>query len=373
MPIHADHINIEQIDPHNHPEFMDHEAVFKMQAPEANFTAFVGVHSTKLGPSLGGIRYKNYADENEALGDVLRLSEAMTWKNAVGKLHHGGGKSVIMAPANEPKPNAEMLEIFAQGLNKLNNEAPLYFGAEDMNMSEDALSLMGDITSWLKGVPSKDPQVVSGSPSPLTAMGVFECIKVAARHKLGTDTLHGVRISLQGLGNVGAALALYLHKDGAILMGCDINDQAFADLKAQGVEIEKVDLDEIYDVPADIFAPNAIGGTLSDANIERLKKAGVKIICGAANNQQEDQKTNTQSRILHDLGILYCPDYIVNAAGVIWVAKVGEPYEQTVKDIREGVPRRFESLLENYDENGHDDMATLAANFARDIVTNGQT
>ncbi|MBL4804131.1 MAG: Glu/Leu/Phe/Val dehydrogenase [Alphaproteobacteria bacterium] len=363
-----ENIRVSEVPVENHPQYMDHESVYKITEPDNNFIAFVGIHNTALGPGLGGIRYKSYANEAEALTDVLRLSEAMTWKNAAGGLDHGGGKSVIMAQKGQDRPSDVALQIMAEGFNIINKNRTLYYGAEDMNISEYALDKMLETTPYIKGASSDDPTVVSGNPSPLTAIGVFECMKVAVKHKLGRDSMDGVRVSLQGIGAVGATLAKLLHEDGAILSATDTSSSAFEKLKAENVECDKVDLDEIYDVKADVFAPNAIGGTLTDENIKRLKEAGVQIVCGAANNQQADQIGGSQSRLMHKLGILYCPDYIVNAAGVIWVAKVGENAEQITKELREGVPKRFAEILELAKQNPDRDLASIASEYARKRV-----
>ncbi len=365
-------ITVSDIAINNHPQFMGHENVFKIQSPQHGFTAFIGVHSTALGPGLGGTRYKEYATEDEALSDVLRLSEAMTWKNSAGEINHGGGKTVVMAIEGQRLPSDTTLQILAQGLNIINQNSATYFGAADMNVGESCLNYMQTFTKWIKGTSSTDPKIVGGDPSPLTALGVYECMKVAAKHKLNKNSLSGVRVSMQGLGAVGRTLAKYVYDDGGIITGCDTNPEAFTLLNSMGVEITQVGLDEIYDAPADIFAPNAIGGTLTAETIDRIKTAGVKIICGAANNQQQDQIGGTQSRILRDNGILYCPDYIVNAGGVIWVAHVGDNTTKTTEIIRSGVPRRFESLLEKHEADPTSDMASLAAQYSRRRVQNAK-
>ena len=362
-------IHVTEIPVSDNPQYMGHEKVFKIHCPEQNITAFTGVHNTALGPALGGIRYKAYDSEEDAIKDVLRLSEAMTWKNAAGGLHHGGGKSVIMALEGERKPNENVLEVMAEGLNIINKDAPTYYGAEDMNISENALNYMSEKTQWLKGATSADPEIVGGDPSPITAMGVFECMKVAVKEKHGKDNFEGLRISMQGLGAVGADLAKYAYENGAQIIACDMVDTPFEALHAQGIAIERVGLEEIYDVKADIFAPNAIGGTLTEDTITRLKNAGISIICGAANNQQQDQIGNTQSKQLHKENMLYCPDYIVNAGGVIWVAKVGEDAKTTIADIKAGVPRRFKDVLELAKANPDKDLGTIASEYSRQRVS----
>ena len=372
QPVSGLNVEVSEIAIKQHAQYMNHEKTYKIHAPDHNITAFTGIHNTALGPGLGGIRFKSYDNENMAIEDVLRLSEAMTWKNAAGGLDHGGGKTVIMAPKNMVKPNETVLEVLAQGLNTINAKHPVYFGAEDMNCGEDALNYMSKFTSWLKGATSSDPDIVGGDPSPLTALGVFECIKKAAKHKLGKNSLKGLRVSMQGLGSVGASLAEHLYEADAVLTGCDMSDAPFEELKQKNVEIQQIDLDEIYDAPADIFAPNAIGGTLNDTTIPQLKKAGVQIICGAANHQQKDQINTTESKILHNLGILYCPDYIVNAGGVIWVAKVGENAKTTREDIRTGVAERFQNILNLSKESPNTDLATIAATYSKERVEKAQ-
>lgn len=367
-----ENIRVSEVPVENHPQYMDHESVYKITEPDNNFVAFVGIHNTALGPGLGGIRYRAYENEAEALTDVLRLSEAMTWKNAAGGLDHGGGKSVMIAQKGQDRPSDIALQIMAEGFNIINKSRILYYGAEDMNISEYALDKMLETTPYIKGATSDDPTVVSGNPSPLTAIGVFECMKVAAKHKLGCDSMNGVRVSLQGLGAVGGTLAKLLYEDGAILFATDTSAAAFEKLKAESVEFEKVGLDEIYDIEADIFAPNAIGGTLTDEHINRLKNAGVQIVCGAANNQQADQIGGSQSKLMHNLEMLYCPDYIVNAAGVIWVAKVGENAEQITKELREGVPKRFAEILELAKNNPDRDLACIASEYARKRVEDAE-
>lgn len=368
MDVKKEDVSVSTLSVSEHPQYMDHETIFKIHAEKQGVTALVGIHNSALGPALGGIRYQYYANEQDALGDVLRLSEAMTWKNAAGGLEHGGGKSVIMAPEGSRAPDNITLDVFAHGLNIINENGALYFGAEDMNMGEAALDYIYERASWIKGATSSDPSLVSGTPSPLTAIGVFECMKLAAKNKLGTDSLKNVRVSLQGLGSVGAGLARLLHNEGATLIAADTSDIPFETLSGENIKIQRVGLDEIYDAPADIFAPNAIGGTLTDDTINRLHKAGVKIVCGAANNQQQDQAGGSQSRLMHEQGILFCPDYIVNAGGVIWVAMVGQNAKTATNDIRTGVPRRFAEVLALYDENGDKDMWTLAAEYSKKRV-----
>jgi len=360
-------VSTEIIDVSAHPQFMDHHAIYRISGAledGAQVVAFACVHNIALGPSLGGIRYKAYADEQAALADGLRLSEAMTWKNAAIGLNHGGGKTVIMAPEGGKKPTRAILEIVAEGLNQINSAGAVYYGAQDMNISQDDIDTLSALSPWMRGKSAQDPNEVGGSPSPLTAMAVVECIKVAAKHALGKDSLEGVRISMQGLGTVGGEMARLLHGAGAVLIGCDTKDAAFAELRAQGVVIEQVGLDEVYDVKADIFAPNAIGGILTDASVQRLHEAGVKAVCGAANNQQQDQTGGAQAKLMHSLGMLYSPDYIVNAGGVFWVAEQGKNSVKARDYIRTQVAKCFGDVLAMADEHPQTDLATLARDYA---------
>lgn len=369
MPVSPEDVSVKEIDTSADPQYMDHEKVYEISAPSCGLKAFAGVHNTALGPGLGGIRYKPYDNEAQAISDVLRLSEAMTWKNAAGGLDHGGGKTVVMAQPGLRRASQDMLQALAHGLDKINAPKPVYYGAEDMNFGEDQIDYMAGLTQWVKGATSKDASIAGGNPSPLTALGVFECMKVAAADELKKDSLKGLRVSMQGLGSVGFELACLLNDAGAVLIGCDINDEVFGALAEKGVQVEKAGIEDIYDVPADVFAPNAIGGTLTDEHIERLHKAGVKIVCGAANNQQQDQKGNAQSRLMHKLGILYCPDYIVNAGGVIWVAFAGiGKYDEITEHIRKEVRRNFENVLDLHRKNPDINMGRLALEYSRKRV-----
>ena len=366
--INKDNITVENLDVTKHSEFKNHEKVFRVSAPEYNFVAFVGVHSTVLGAAEGGIRYKPYDSEDDAITDVLRLSEGMTLKNAGAGLSAGGGKTVVMALDGEPKPSELVLQVLAEGLNRVNEKGVIYFGAQDMNISEENLNYMGAYTRYIKGASSDDPQIVGGTPSPLTAIGVFEAMKQAVAEVYGAGRgFDGLRVSLQGIGSVGGALARLLDREGAVLTGCDIDDEAFAVLRAEGVIVRQVDLDEIYDQPADIFAPNAIGGTISDETAQRLANAGVLIVCGAANNQQKEQVGHKQSKKLQQLGILYCPDFIVNAGGIIWVNQVGMNAEAVRERIRTHMPQSLKKIIQLHQKTG-EDMGQAAENYSLSVV-----
>ncbi|MCB1563750.1 MAG: Glu/Leu/Phe/Val dehydrogenase [Alphaproteobacteria bacterium] len=360
----AEDIKVERIDASAHPEFKNHEHLFKITAPTYGFTAFIGVHNTALGPGEGGIRYKHYGSEDEAVTDVLRLSEGMTLKSAAANLEAGGGKTVVMAIEGERKPTRTTLEALAHGLNAVNADKPLYYGAEDMNISEDDLAYMSDFTRFIKGAPSDNPEIVGGNPSPLTALGVFECMKVAVQEKFGEgQTLEGLTVALQGVGSVGGELARMLYDAGAKMVASDTNPAAFVALEREGIAIQRIELEEIYDVQADIFAPNAIGGTITRDVADRLHKAGVKIVCGAANNQERDQIGHIQSKKMLELGILYCPDFIVNSGGITWVNLVGGKSAEVRERVRTRTPQTLREVIRLQKESGND-MAHVAEDYA---------
>ncbi|MBX2834606.1 MAG: hypothetical protein KTR28_06515 [Micavibrio sp.] len=366
--IDKDAVSVETLDVSDHPEYKGHEFLFRMTAQRYGFTAFVGVHNTVLGPGEGGIRYHSYQSEENAITDVLRLCEGMTLKNAAAGLSAGGGKAVVMAHPDKPKPDETILQLLAHGLNKVNENKPLYYGAEDMNISEHNLDYMLDFTTFVKGATSGDPLIVGGNPSPLTALGVFEAMKLAVQEKFeGEKELSDLTVSLQGVGSVGRELARLLYSAGATLYACDVFDGAFDKLASQGVKIERVGLTEIYDVKADIFAPNAIGGTLDYDTVERLDDAGVKIVCGAANNQQHDQIGHLQSREMMSRGIMYCPDFIVNAGGIIWVNQVGEDATAVRARVIKHMPISLKRIIDFHKQSGMD-MGSVAEEYALGLV-----
>lgn len=289
-----------------------HEKVVRFEDHDTGLRAFIGVHSTRLGASLGGCRFWNYNSEDEALTDVLRLSRGMTYKNAVAGLPLGGGKSVLMASdaVMEGPARAAMFESFGRAVETLRGS---YVTAEDVGTRESDMEAIARATTHVCGLPAAKEKV-GGNPSPITAHGIFCGIRATAKHALGTDDLKGVRVAMQGLGNVGYALARELHEAGAKLIVTDINKQA-VDSAAEEFGAKPVALEDIYAQEAEIFSPCALGATLSDATIPLLK---AKAVAGGANNQlaQEDR----HDTMLADRNILYAPDYVINAGGVIFVA-----------------------------------------------------
>ncbi|GAA6180681.1 Glu/Leu/Phe/Val dehydrogenase [Shimia sp. NS0008-38b] len=283
-----------------------HETVLRVQDTEIGLAGFIAVHSTKLGPAAGGLRMRPYASEDAALTDALRLSEGMTYKNAAAGLPLGGGKAVIMGDSRK-KTTAQLL-AFANAISTLEGS---YWTAEDMGMTPQDMELLARETKFVAGLPS-GPHA-SGDPSPITARGIFQSIKVTAQHRFGSPNLTGRTIAVQGLGHVGTYLCALLHEAGATLILADIDPKRVADI-AHKYHAEIADPDSILSAKADIFAPCAIGAVLNAQTIPDLQ---VSAVCGGANNQLATTKDADR---LHARGILYAPDFVANAGGIINVA-----------------------------------------------------
>ena len=283
-----------------------HETVLRVHDASIGLTGFIAVHSTKLGPAAGGLRMRPYDSEDAALTDALRLSEGMTYKNAAAGLPLGGGKAVIIGDASA-KTSAQLL-TFARAINTLEGD---YWTAEDMGMSPSDMALLATETKFVAGLP--DGPHASGDPSPITARGIFESIKVTAKHQFGSADLTGRSVAIQGLGHVGTYLCDFLHKAGAKLILADIDAKRVAEL-AQKYDAKTAGPDEILTVKADIFAPCAIGAIL---NADSIAKLNVAAVCGGANNQLATAEDGAR---LHARGILYAPDFVANAGGIINVA-----------------------------------------------------
>jgi leucine dehydrogenase len=288
----------------DHPDFDAHEQVVFAHDPASGLRAIIAIHDTSLGPALGGCRIRDYASEAEAVADVLRLSRGMSYKAALAGLPLGGGKAVVLTAAGRPKTPA-MMRAMGAAVNRLGGR---YVTAEDVGSSVADMDEVAHATAHVAG---RDDD--GGDPSPHTARGVFLCLEAAVRHRTGGG-LAGRHVAVKGLGHVGFALAGYLHAAGARLTVADIDAgrvaRACAAFGAAAVSVEA-----IAAVAADVFAPCALGGDLSAAAIPGL---GAGIVCGAANNQLATPQDG--ARLLRR-GVLYCPDYLVNAGGVISVAR----------------------------------------------------
>ena len=282
-------------------DFDDHEQVVFCSDEASGLKAIIAVHNTNLGPAVGGCRMWDYTSDEEALVDVLRLSKGMTYKNAMAGLKMGGGKSVIIGDAKSMKSES-LFKAFGEALNNLNGR---YLSAEDVNITTADIAIANTVTPYVTGTEGK-----SGNPAPFTALGTFLGIKACVKHKLNRDDLTGLKVAVQGLGSVGYALCEHLHNAGAQLFVTDINQEAL-NKAANEFNATLVPLDEIYDQDVDIYAPCALGASINDNTIERIKAS---IIAGCANNQLAKPHFD---RVLRDKGILYAPDYVINAGGII--------------------------------------------------------
>ncbi|RVT40867.1 Leu/Phe/Val dehydrogenase [Sphingobium algorifonticola] len=290
------------------PDFDDHEAVHLFRDRATGLTAVIAIHSTVLGPGAGGTRFWHYADRADAITDALRLSRGMSYKNAMAGLPMGGAKGVILADAERTK-TPQMLEAFGRAVDSLGGR---YVTAEDVGISESDMIAIARGTRHVSGLPVGAGDA-GGDPGPFTAYGIYLGVKAAVQQALGKSDMAGVHVAIQGVGSVGGGLARYLAQDGARLTLADVNgDRAralAADLGATAVEAEA-----IIGVEADVFSPNALGAILNAYSIPLLKTA---IVAGGANNQLA---TPADAQRLHARGILYAPDYVINAGGIINVA-----------------------------------------------------
>jgi leucine dehydrogenase len=284
---------------------MGHERVLFCSNPDVGLQAIIAVHSTVLGPGLGGTRMWPYASTEEAVVDVLRLSRGMTYKAAAAGLNLGGGKAVIIGDPKKDKSEA-LFRAFGRFVDSLGG---LYITAEDVGTDMEDMERIALETRWVTGV--SPAQGGGGDPSPVTAFGVLQGLKAAAQFRFGDAGLGRRSVAIQGLGSVGAYLAGYLKEEGARLFGCDIDAEAASRARREhGVEI--VPPEEIFDVECDVFAPCALGGALGPQTIPRLR---CSVVAGAANNQLADPDRDGPA--LEARGILYAPDFVINAGGLI--------------------------------------------------------
>lgn len=268
--------------------------------------AIIAIHNTVLGPSLGGCRMWDYASEEAAITDVLRLSRGMTFKAAITGLNLGGGKAVIIG---DPSLKTEaFLRRFGRFVESLGGR---YITAEDVNMQAEDMAYIAMETSYVTGLPGIKGG--KGDPSPVTALGTYYGMKAAAKQAFGTDSLVGKKIAVQGTGQVGSALIRHLTREGAAVFISDIYEKRLMEV-AKETGATAVDPSGIYDLDMDIYAPCALGATINDRTLDRLKCA---VIAGAANNQLEDEERHSQ--ILLKKGIVYAPDFLINAGGLIHV------------------------------------------------------
>jgi leucine dehydrogenase len=285
----------------HHPDFDDHEQVLFARDVAAGLRAIVAVHSTVLGPAFGGCRMWPYGSEAEAVADALRLSRGMTCKAAICELPYGGGKSVILGDPRRAKTPA-LLRAMGRVVDSLGGR---YVIADDIGTTLDDLRTMRTVTPHTAAA-----TLAAGQPLPVTAYGVFQAMRAAIEHALGRQDLNGLRVAVQGLGNVGLPLCRYLAEAGAALIVTDLDEARVAEA-TRAFGALPVEPDAIYGQPADVFAPCALGAVLNDRTIPLL---GARIVCGGANNQLAEAR---HAAALAARGILFVPDYVANAGGVI--------------------------------------------------------
>ncbi len=309
-------------------ERYDYEQLLLCQDKNSGLKAIIAIHDTTLGPALGGVRMWNYASEEEAIIDALRLARGMTYKAAAAGLNLGGGKTVIIGDPRKDK-NEAMFRALGRFIPGLNGR---YITAEDVGTTEEDMDIIHQETRYVTGVSPAFGS--SGNPSPVTAYGVYRGMKAAAKIAFGSDSLEGRTVAVQGVGSVAYHLCKHLHEEGARLIVTDIVrenvERAVRDFGA-----ESVDPDKIYDVECDIFSPCALGAIINDETLPRLK---CRVVAGSANNQLKEERHGDR---LEELGIIYVPDYVINAGGLINVA------DELLGYNRERAMKKVETIYDN--------------------------
>ena len=341
----------------DYPDFDAHEGVHLFDDPASGLRAIVAIHSTNLGPASGGTRFWHYADGEAAITDALRLSRGMSYKNAMAGLPAGGGKGVILAPADRRK-TPELLAAFGRAVDSLGGR---YVTAEDVGVGEADMVAISRETRHVVGLPVKEG-MAGGDPGPTTAFGVFLGVKAAVRRALGRDSVEGVHVAIQGTGSVGGGLARHLAAEGARLTLADA-DAGRAERLAAELGGRAVAADEIMTVEADVLSPCALGAILTESSIAALK---VPVVAGGANNQIA---TPGDAQRLHARGILYAPDYVINAGGIINVVfeYLGDKSRADVEAQVAGIPVRLEQVWAESAATG-DPAAVVADHMAQRLI-----
>lgn len=306
--------------------FDNHEQIVFCNDKDTGLKAIIGIHNTVMGPALGGTRMWKYANEWEALNDVLRLSRGMTYKSAVTGLNLGGGKAVIIGDSKLDK-TPELITRFGQFVNSLSGK---YITAEDVGTTTEDMDRIHEVTNFVTGISEKIGG--SGNPSPVTAYGVYMGMKAAAKYQFGSDNLTGKSVLVQGTGNVGETLISYLTKEGAVVFVSDIHQDKMENMASKyGAKIFTGK--DLYSAEVDIYSPCALGATINDDTVYRIN---AKVIAGAANNQLAVEAVHGQ--ILKERGIAYAPDFLINAGGIINV------YGEIAKYDKAEAMRRTENI-----------------------------
>lgn len=314
--------------------FDNHEQIVFCNDKDTGLKAIIGIHNTVLGPALGGTRMWSYNNEWEALNDVLRLSRGMTFKSAITGLNLGGGKAVIIGDAKTQK-TPDLMKKFGEFVHSLNGK---YITAEDVGMTTADMDLVREVTPYVTGI--SESKGGAGNPSPITAYGVFMGMKAAAKFKFGSDILEDKSVFVQGIGHVGEALVEHLANEGAKVTISDINQERLEAVKSK-YDVTIYGGDDIYSEDMDIYAPCALGATINDDTIPKLK---AKVIAGAANNQLANE--DIHGKQLQERGIVYAPDFLINAGGIINVYAELENYgKQEIIRKTENIFNTTEEIL----------------------------
>jgi leucine dehydrogenase len=333
----------ESIDVFHQMETMGHEQVLLSHDPSCGYFGIIAIHDTTLGPALGGTRFWHYASADEAITDALRLARGMTYKSAVAGINLGGGKSVIIGD-NKRADREALFRAHGRFIETLGGR---YITAEDIGTSPadmEYIKLETDHVAGLLGL--------SGDPSPVTAYGVYVGMKAAARFHWGNDRLAGKTVSVQGAGKVAYNLMHHLRGEGANLIVTDIDEEKVK-RAVQEFGAQPVPPDQIYDQQADVFSPNALGATINDDTLARLK---VEIIAGGANNQLAEDRHGDQ---LERRGVLYAPDYVINGGGVINV--YGELHRWPMERAKKKAGEIYDTLLRIFDMAKREKIPTYKA------------
>lgn len=327
--------------------FDNHEQVVFCNDKDTGLKAIIGIHNTVLGPALGGTRMWNYASEWEALNDVLRLSRGMTFKAAITGLNLGGGKAVIIGDAKTQK-TPELMKKFGEFVHSLSGK---YITAEDVGMETADMDLVREVTPYVTGI--SESKGGAGNPSPVTAFGVFMGMKAAAKFTYGSEMLEDKIILVEGVGHVGEALVEHLTNEGAKVIITDINQERLqAVSKKYGAVINTHQ--NVFDQPIDIYAPCALGATINNDTVFKINAA---IIAGAANNQLANE--HIHGKILHERGIIYAPDFLINAGGIINVYAELEHYNR--QEIMRKTENIYNTTLEILERAKQSDITTHQA------------
>ncbi len=335
--------------------FDDHEQIVFCNDKDTGLKAIIGIHNTVLGPALGGTRMWQYKNEWEALNDVLRLSRGMTFKSAITGLNLGGGKAVIIGDAKTQK-TPDLMRKFGEFVHSLSGK---YITAEDVGMNTEDMDLVREVTPYVTGI--SESKGGAGNPSPITAYGVFMGMKAAAKFKFGSDVLEDKTIYVEGVGHVGEALVEHLVNEGARVVISDISQARLESVRSK-YDVTIYGGRDMYSETMDIYAPCALGATINDTTIHKLK---AQIIAGAANNQLAEDK---HGKMLQDMGIVYAPDFLINAGGIINVYAELENYDR--QEIIRKTENIYNTTLQILERAKANDVTThnAAVNIAKERI-----